>query len=387
MSSLHRFPGGTSEPVLIGDSAAMQLLRATIERIAQGDSKVLVTGESGVGKDVVSRYLHFRSPRRDRPFVAVNCAAFSDALLESELFGHVRGSFTGAIRDKIGKLQLAHTGTILLDEIGEMSLRMQAMLLRFLENGELQPVGSDRSAQRVDVRVIAATNRDLRDLIASGRFREDLMYRLKVVHLHVPPLRERRDDIRPLICHAFTRIDRAVVFSEAALRAFESHRWPGNVRELQNVVEQLAWTVGAPVVEAEDLPPALREHGPGLVTPKRERRKQIADELYKALVSGTYSFWEHVHPLFLARDITRLDLRQLVRLGLTTTGGNYRGVLKLFGLPEQDYKRFLNFLAAHDCTVDFRPFRSGHAMRKTEDSVAPQPSTLPSGEQERSECG
>jgi transcriptional regulator with GAF, ATPase, and Fis domain len=368
MSTVHQFPGGTSEPLLIGESAAMQLLRATIEQVARSDSKVLVTGESGVGKDVVSRYLHFRSPRRDRPFVAVNCAAFSDALLESELFGHVRGSFTGAIRDKIGKLQLAHTGAILLDEVGEMSLRMQAMLLRFLENGELQPVGSDRSGQRVDVRVIAATNRELRDLIASGRFREDLMYRLKVVHLLVPPLRERRDDIRPLVRHTLQRIDRQVVFSEEALRVLETYRWPGNVRELQNVVEQLAWTVGASVIETEHLPPLLRAHGPGLVTPKRERRKQVADELYNALVSRTYSFWEHVHPLFLARDITRLDIRQLVRLGLTTTGGNYRAVLKLFGMAEQDYKRFLNFLAAHDCTVDFRPFRSGRAMRGTDDS-------------------
>src|SRR3954468_10908997 len=161
-----------SQPVLIGDSAASQLLRAALEQVARGDAKVLITGESGVGKDVAARYLHSRSPRRDRPFVAVNCAALSEGLLESELFGHLRGSFTGAYRDKVGKLQLAHTGTIFLDEVGEMTLRMQGLLLAFLEGGGIQRVGSDPAPRRVAVRVVAATNRALTQLIAAGTFRE-----------------------------------------------------------------------------------------------------------------------------------------------------------------------------------------------------------------------
>src|SRR3954465_1862855 len=235
-----------NDPALIGDSPASQLLRATIEQVARGNAKVLITGESGVGKDVAARYLHARSSRRDRPFVAVNCAALSEGLLESELFGHMRGSFTGAYRDKVGKLQLAHTGTIFLDEVGEMTLRMQALLLRFLESGEIQPVGCDLAPRRVAVRVIAATNRDLTQLIAAGTFREDLMYRLKVVHVHVPPLRDRRDDVRPLLQHVIARTRRPITLSEAALQALEAYSWPGNIRELQNVVEQLVWmTAGA----------------------------------------------------------------------------------------------------------------------------------------------
>jgi len=293
----------------------------------------------------------------------VNCAAVSDSLLESELFGHVRGSFTGAYRDKTGKLQLAHTGTVFLDEVGEMNLRMQALLLRFLENGEIQPVGSYSAVRTVNVSVVAATNRDLADLIATGRFREDLMYRLKVVHLHVPPLRERKDDIRPLVEFMIERTGRDVTFTDEAMRALIRYRWPGNVRELQNVVEQMAWMVPGGMVGLEHLPPAIRQVDPVPVTPMRERRRQIADELYDGLLTGTYGFWNHIHGLFLDRDITRHDLRQLVRRGLATTGGNYRAMLKLFGMPDHDYKRLLNFLAAHDCAVDFRPFRSGQAQQ------------------------
>jgi transcriptional regulator with PAS, ATPase and Fis domain len=363
VSNIRTIGSSVVEPALIGESPATQLLRAAIDQVARGDAKVLVTGESGVGKDIVSRCLHARSPRRSHPFIAVNCAAVSDSLLESELFGHVRGSFTGAYRDKIGKLQLAHTGTVFLDEVGEMNLRMQALLLRFLENGEIQPVGSDSPVRTVNVRVIAATNRDLTDLIATGRFREDLMYRLKVVHLHVPPLRERKEDVRPLIEHMVERTGRAVTFTDEAMRALIRYRWPGNVRELQNVIEQMAWMVPGGIVGMEHLPPAIRQADPAPVMPMGERRRQIADELYDGLLSGTYSFWNHIHTLFLDRDITRHDLRQLVRRGLATTGGNYRAMLKLFGMPDTDYKRFLNFLAAHDCAVDFRPFRSGQVQQ------------------------
>jgi DNA-binding NtrC family response regulator len=340
----------------------MQQLRRTAVRVAAGTAKVLITGESGVGKDLLARYIHAKSPRFARPFVAVNCGAMSESLLESELFGHVRGSFTGAIRDKVGKLELANQGTIFLDEVAEMSLRMQVTLLRFLENGEIQRVGSDEGSARVDVRVIAATNQDLSALVASGRFREDLLYRIKVAHLHVPPLRERREEIRPLIEHTVAASGLTVRFTEGAMAALEAYRWPGNVRELQNVVESLIWTVGSDAVEIDQLPASIRTPDAGRATASRERRRQLADELYTNLVNGSFSFWDHVHPLFLNRDLTRHDLRELVRRGLAVTNGNYRALLKLFGMEEKDYKRFLNFLATHDCSVDYRVFRRGLAQ-------------------------
>src|SRR6186997_1575876 len=186
---------------LIGTSDVIAELSQEIDRIARSDAKVLITGESGVGKELVAHAIHQRSPRVARPFVAVNCAGLPETLLESELFGHVRGSFTGAYRDKLGKLEMADSGTVFLDEIGEMTLRMQGLLLRFLETGELQKVGADHVTRRVNVRVVAATNRNLRDMIGQGRFREDLFYRLNVIHLSVPPLRERREDIPGLITH------------------------------------------------------------------------------------------------------------------------------------------------------------------------------------------
>src|SRR5690348_13799621 len=190
---------------VIGRSPVMVALQDEIDRVARSDAKVLVTGESGVGKELVARSVHTKSPRSNRAFVAVNCAGLPETLLESELFGHVKGSFTGAYRDKPGKFETADNGTMFLDEIGEMTLRMQGLLLRFLETGELQKVGADRVQGRVNVRVIAATNRNLREMITEGTFREDLFYRLNVIHLVVPPLRERREDIPALIDHFMVR--------------------------------------------------------------------------------------------------------------------------------------------------------------------------------------
>ena len=187
------------------------------QRAAVSDAKVLLTGESGVGKDVIAHAIHDDSSRVQGPFVAVNCAGLTETLLESELFGHERGSFTGAYRDKPGKLQLAHHGTLFLDEVGEMSLRMQALLLRFLETGELQRVGSSERVKRVDVRVVAATNRNLPERVAAGEFREDLLYRLRVIHIHVPPLRERRYDIPLLVAHFAGNRKPPVQFTPAAL--------------------------------------------------------------------------------------------------------------------------------------------------------------------------
>ena len=348
--------GHESVPV-VADGRMIDLLE-TSARAGSCDAKVLITGESGVGKDLIARYIHQHSPRCSQPYVAVNCAGLTETLLESELFGHAKGSFTGAYRTKPGKLQLAHRGTLFLDEVGEMSLRMQALLLRFLENGEIQVVGSDSPVGVVDVRVIAATNRRLPELIAAGQFREDLLYRLRVIHLDVPPLRERPDDIRRLVAHFIERSGRRVTLTAEALRLLERYRWPGNVRELQNAVEQTVWLAPGDVIDVEHLPEPIRNAGQ-TVLPTQERRTQVADQLYNALVVSGYSFWEHIYPLFLSRDITRHDLRELVRRGLTVTRGNYRALLKLFGMSARDYKRFLNFLAAHDCRADFREFRNG----------------------------
>lgn len=349
-------PGG--EPVAIGGSPQILEINAVTRRAAAGDAKVLVTGESGVGKDLVARQLHMYSRRAGGPFVAVNCAGLTETLLESELFGHAKGSFTDAHRDKEGKLQLAHGGTLFLDEVGEMSLRMQALLLRFLETGEIQSVGTHHALTRVDVRVVTATNRNLEDRVAAGAFREDLLYRLRVIQIHVPPLRDRRQDVPLLVDHFLQKFGRATRISADAMEMLERYRWPGNIRELQNVVEQSVWQAEGQIVETVHLPATVRGSGEALQA-GRDRRRQTADDLYDAMVSGGYSFWEHIHPLLLSRDITRRDMRELIIRGLHHTRGNYRALLQLFGVPQEDYKRFHNCLDAHDCKVDYRTFRKG----------------------------
>jgi transcriptional regulator with GAF, ATPase, and Fis domain len=346
---------------LIGVSPAIVELREEIERLARSDAKVLISGESGSGKEVVARVIHGASRRASRAFVAVNCAGLPETLLESELFGHVRGSFTGAYRDKAGKLELADSGTVFLDEVGEMTLRMQGMLLRFLETGELQKVGTDRTGSVVDVRVIAATNRRLEDMVAEGQFREDLFYRLNVVHLVVPPLRDRKSDV-PLLVEAalkqFAGTDEYIVrdVDAEAMQALTDYAWPGNVRELQNVVERLVVTGRNAIVKLEDLPPEIRA-GRGLSRNRKERRRTVADDLYKRVVEGRESFWTAVYPLYMNREITKSNVRDLVGKGLEEARGNYKIVARLFNMEAGEYKKFLNFLRKHDCQVPFREYR------------------------------
>ena len=347
------------DELLVGECEIFARVRDRARRIASSNVKVLLTGESGVGKDVFARFLHAHSSRSNGGFIAVNCAGVAETLLESELFGHVKGSFTGAYKDKIGRLQLADRGTIFLDEVGEMSARMQALLLRFLENGEIHPVGSETALARVDVRIIAATNRDLGVMVDSGTFRRDLLYRIRVAHLHVPPLRERREDIPLLIHHFASRLGRRLRFTDEAMLALERYDWPGNIRELQSTVEQILLMVTGPVVALEDLAVELRRKGEAGVNHIGERRRQVGDLIFEQLVAGELSFWSEVRTLFLNRDLTRNDLRHVIRKALRATHGNYHAVLALFRLPEDDYKRFLNFLTTHDCLPNFREFRSG----------------------------
>ncbi len=355
---------------LIGSSSEMLELREEIARISASEAKVLVTGESGVGKELVARAIHSGSPRADAAFVAMNCAGLPETLLESELFGHVKGSFTGAYRDKAGKLELADRGTVFLDEVGEMTLRMQGLLLRFLETGELQKVGSDRATGRVNVRVIAATNRDLRTLIGEGKFREDLFYRLNVIHLVVPPLRDRKADIPVLIEHFLQRFSRpsgngfngmnghrARTLSPETMAALVEYPWPGNVRELENVIERLVVNARHDVATVDDLPPEIRQQRGVALRPKRERRRTVADDLYKRIRDDQESFWTAVYPLYMQREITKENVRELVRKGLEEARGNYKIVAKLFNMEPNDYKKFLNFLRKHDCQLPFKEYR------------------------------
>jgi two-component system, NtrC family, response regulator AtoC len=346
---------------LIGDSPAMLDLQQEIERVADSDAKVLITGESGSGKELVARAIHVRSERRQKPFITVNCAGLPETLLESELFGHVKGSFTGAYRDKPGKFELADRGTVFLDEIGEMTLRMQGMLLRFLETGELQKVGADGASATVDVRMITATNRNLVEMIGQGQFREDLFYRLNVIHLYVAPLRERREDIPALVDHFLTHLSRttgqALQIVPDALAALTEYAWPGNVRELENVIERLVVTRRDQPIRLEDLPPEVRTQRGVALRPKRERRRTVADDLFTRMVDGKESFWGAVYPLYMQREITRENIRELVRKGLEHTNGNYRIVTKLFNMQPRDYKKFLNFLRKHECQLPFKEYR------------------------------
>ncbi len=250
---------------IVGVSDVMKRILHLVEKIGPTESTVLITGESGTGKEKIARFIHLQSKRAGRPFVAVNAGAIPETLIESELFGHVRGAFTDARERKRGLFELADTGTIFLDEVGEMPPSLQVRLLRVLQEREIRPVGADFT-QQVDVRVIAATNQDLRDSIRSGRFREDLFYRLNVFRIHMPPLRERKEDI-PFLARFFLknlaeRYERTVGgFSDTIWGYLVNYEWPGNVRELENAIERAVIVSEGPLIAPRDLPPEIIERG------------------------------------------------------------------------------------------------------------------------------
>jgi transcriptional regulator with GAF, ATPase, and Fis domain len=238
---------------MIGDSEPMQRTYALTRMVAARDTTVLVTGESGTGKDLVAQEVHLISQRRKQPFVVVNCSAIPEALLEAELFGYTKGSFTGAVQSRIGRIHAAHGGTLFLDEIGDMPLSLQGKILRFLEQGEVQRLGGNDNL-KVDVRVVAATNADLKKLISEQRFREDLYYRLAVFPIHLPPLRDRMSDLEDLAVAFTARFHPGVSLSREAVQILAQHSWPGNVRELRNAIERATILVGSePEIKPEHI--------------------------------------------------------------------------------------------------------------------------------------
>jgi two-component system response regulator AtoC len=294
---------GPAERGLIAESRAMHAALDLVARVAEHNTTVLITGESGTGKEVIARAIHRASPRALRPFVGINCAAIPESLLESELFGHVRGAFTGATADKAGLFDQANGGTLLLDEIGEMPVGLQAKLLRVLQEGEIRRVG-DQKTRRVDVRVLAATARDLAAEAAAGRFREDLFYRLNVVAIELPPLSQRREDIAPLARHFVARLaqrfGRPLALSEEAVAWLEEHEWRGNVRELENAIERAVVLTDRNELEPGDFHVAPRP------TPHA--------------LAGTLS------------DIVEVAEREAIAAALGATDGNRRAAAKRLGV-------------------------------------------------------
>lgn len=246
---------------IVGCSDVMRQMYSLIDMAARSDSGVLITGETGSGKEVVARTIHRNSARKDGPLIAVSCGALPETLLESELFGHLKGAFTGAVSDRIGKIRSAHGGTLFLDEIGTLSHSAQAKLLRVLEEQRFEPLGGDRAIE-VDIRIIAATNEDLERAISAGRFRKDLYYRLNVLHIDVPPLRDHREDIPLLARHILIKLGKAdVKVSSGAMNLFMRYNWPGNVRELENVIERALASMEGDIILAEHLPNSLGARG------------------------------------------------------------------------------------------------------------------------------
>src|SRR5213083_1712001 len=254
---------GHADP-LVGVSPAMEEVRALIARVAPTEARVLITGESGTGKELVASAIHRQSGRAARPFVCVNSAAIPKDLVESEMFGHERGAFTGATERRVGRFELADRGTLFLDEVGDLGPEAQAKLLRVLESGVIKRLGGEKPVT-VDVRVIAATNKDLAKASLQGQFREDLLFRLNVLPIHIPPLRERPDDIPPLVQHfaarQATRLGRSVRFDAGAVQLLAAYRWPGNVRELANIVERLAILATGDTISADDVARVVHQDG------------------------------------------------------------------------------------------------------------------------------
>jgi Nif-specific regulatory protein len=307
---------------LIGDSPLMKRVYEMIEKIADTDSTILITGESGTGKEIIAKTIHYNSSRSQGPFVPLNCAAIPKDLLESELFGHEKGAFTGALNTRIGRFELAHNGTLFLDEIGELDPSLQVKLLRVLQEREFERVGGVKTI-KVDVRILVATNKELERRIREGKFREDLYYRLNVIPLHLPPLRERVEDILLLVdyfVHEFSKKKgrETLTFSPDALRHLIRYEWPGNVRELENLIERLTILVTANVVTVSDLPEKFHQTADSR-TDDRFSTTQVLDTEIPECGIDIYSVVGNIE-------------RNLILKALEKTGGVKNRAAKLLGL-------------------------------------------------------
>jgi two-component system, NtrC family, response regulator PilR len=321
---------------IIGHSQKMQAVYQMIETVAQVQSTILITGESGTGKEMVARAIHNLSPRSDKPFMPINCGAFTETLLESELFGYVRGAFTGATANRKGLFEAADKGTIFLDEIGEMSPTMQVKLLRVLQERKVRPVGAHEEAS-IDTRVIAATNRDLAAMVKQGSFREDLFYRVSVIPIELPPLRERREDIPELVEHFVLKFcqqtGRTLRFSERAKELLERYSWPGNVRELEHMVERAVALERTDTIQPESLPQSVTDYNPASVAPSASDLPEEGLNLFAHL--------EHLEKTYLLEALQR-------------TGGNQTRAAEVLHMSVRSLRHLLDKHSIRSMTAQLR---------------------------------
>jgi two-component system response regulator AtoC len=341
---------------MVGTSSAVTAIREVVATVAASPSTVLITGESGTGKELVARALHLGSPRREQPFIRVNCAAIPSGLLESELFGHERGSFTGAVSSRPGRFELADGGTLFLDEVSEIPKESQVKLLRAIQESEFERVGGVRTL-RVNVRLVAATNRNLEEAVRDGSFREDLFYRLNVVPVHLPPLRERVEDLPLLIAHFIGRCNERLGksvqgISQSALAVLERYPWPGNIRELENLIERMVLFASGPQIDGHDLPESFVVHDP-------------ADDDAPAGVHATPTpFGADPRSIRLPIEVLGLDLKEAVRAGsrlveealireaLAKTDGNVTRSARLLGISRRSLQSKMKELGLREPTED-----------------------------------
>jgi len=354
---LQRVREGSSE--IVGRSAAVEDLLKRIALVAASPLDVLITGESGTGKELVARALHRTGRRATRKFLALDCGSLSDSLVESELFGYRRGAFTGATDNRPGLLESADGGVILLDEISNLSLKLQAKLLRVLQEREVRRLG-ESSVRKVDVQVFAATNKNLKEELRRGRFRKDLYYRLNAMEIRVPSLRERLDDV-PLLIGWFlaktaeTEGGLCKGLSPEAKQLLTLYSYPGNVRQLKNIVQAAYYLAPGRMIQEENLPVEVRDWDQaGDAGPDNEASPL---QIYRAMVQGKGTFEELVKKPFLTRRLGIPTVRQIIHLALTETGGRYREALRLLKVPDHAYYAMMVFLKRQGCCLDFRRYR------------------------------
>lgn len=333
--------------IIIGKSEAIEVIKDFIRRVAKINYSILITGETGVGKELIARKIHELSERKDKPFIAINCANLPENLIESELFGYRKGAFTDAKSDKMGLIEQACSGIIFFDEVSELPFHLQAKLLRVIENKEIRRLGEIKPKE-IDVRFIFATNNDLKKNIKEGRFRKDLYYRISTLELNIPPLRDRREDISLLAKHILKeenkRNNNDKKFSPEVLNILLEYDYPGNIRELENIIKRLYVLSSGDEIESEYLRLNLQED---------KKESSISEILFKEMTIKKRSYWEVVHNPFLKRELNRREVTEVLAIGLKRTNGSYKKLLPIFNINEEhhNYKRFIGIIRTHGFKV------------------------------------